>query len=516
MRNVKLIFIIGFMFAAESVVLGLDSPIASPTTPQSAYGAGSSSLTPNRSASNLNAGNDIVTGNVSGGKYFRGIVPYGSPYYFQGGQGSSSVESFRRYTAGDAYSYDRAPQRTQTYVSPYQAVTTLRNSGVSNSQVYTPQSPISRPTQSNPYGLSSLEEARKLFAPTPKIQGLVPTDISRPIQYGRFRPLTATPEEKESYITQEIYSKLTPAEQLESQKQLEQYNEQLRKLEIRNQEDMENLTIKPVKPLLPDEVRSANPLEPGQKEIVKPERVPGVFEEMQLRARSDFDKSMEERAKKSAEEKREADRLKLPAETEKAKEQEREGGEPKESTAAESFREISPGMAKAILGYSQTFAVQSKDKFNELMAAGERYLKESKFYKAADAYTLAAVYQDDNPLPYAGKSHALFAAGEYMSSAFYLARAIEIWPDFLRFKVDFRKLFDKDLIENRIADVSQWQEKTDSPELLMLLGYVYYQTDRLEQAQMSINGAMVKMPESKAIKMLDKVVDMAIEQAQKK
>jgi tetratricopeptide (TPR) repeat protein len=147
-----------------------------------------------------------------------------------------------------------------------------------------------------------------------------------------------------------------------------------------------------------------------------------------------------------------------------------------------------------------------------LMAAGEQYLKDSQFYKAADAYTLAAVYQSDNPLPYAGKSHALFAAGEYMSSAFYLARAIEIWPDYLRFKVDLRKYFDKDLVENRMADISQWQEKTDSPELLMLLGYVYYQTDRLEQAQMAINGAMMKMPESKAIGMLKKVVDAAIKE----
>ncbi len=27
------------------------------------------------------SGNDIVTGNVGGGKHFRGVVPYGSSYY---------------------------------------------------------------------------------------------------------------------------------------------------------------------------------------------------------------------------------------------------------------------------------------------------------------------------------------------------------------------------------------------------------------------------------------------------
>jgi len=101
--------------------------------------------------------------------------------------------------------------------------------------------------------------------------------------------------------------------------------------------------------------------------------------------------------------------------------------------------------AKSILGEYKTFASYSQNKFNRYMLAGERYLKEGKFYLAADAYTLASVYKPDDPLAYAGKSHALFAAGEYMSSALYLSRALTVFPEYARFKIDIISMLgDKD------------------------------------------------------------------------
>jgi tetratricopeptide (TPR) repeat protein len=175
---------------------------------------------------------------------------------------------------------------------------------------------------------------------------------------------------------------------------------------------------------------------------------------------------------------------------------------------------LTAGQQKAILGYSKTFAAESKDKFNQLMKAAELYLKSKQFYKAADAYTLASTYEPGNPLPYAGKCHALFGAGKYMSSAYWLARAIEVYPDYPRFKIDLASMLggDKDLIQSRIAEITQWQEKTGSGELLMLLSYVYFELGEVEQATMAINGAKVKMPESKAVNMLDEVIHLAGQQ----
>ncbi|GAI11990.1 unnamed protein product, partial [marine sediment metagenome] len=92
--------------------------------------------------------------------------------------------------------------------------------------------------------------------------------------------------------------------------------------------------------------------------------------------------------------------------------------------------------AREILGEHKTFASFAEDKFNRHMRAAEEYLKRGRYYRAADAYTLAAIYKPDDPLAYAGKSHALFAAGEYMSSALFLSRALEIFPEYAQFKID--------------------------------------------------------------------------------
>jgi len=171
------------------------------------------------------------------------------------------------------------------------------------------------------------------------------------------------------------------------------------------------------------------------------------------------------------------------------------------------FEKLSPeeisNKAKSILGEYKTFASYSQDKFNRYMLAGERYLKEGRYYLAADAYTLASVYKPENPLAYAGKSHALFAAGEYMSSALYLSRALTIFPEYARFKIDLISMVgDKDKLESRIADVKEWLTRSDSAELHFLLAYVYYQMDRPEEAKKSIDAAYAQMPDAPAVRAL--------------
>jgi len=167
--------------------------------------------------------------------------------------------------------------------------------------------------------------------------------------------------------------------------------------------------------------------------------------------------------------------------------------------------------AKSILGSHKTFASFSNDKFNQHIRAGEEYLKQGRYYRAADVYTLASVYKPSDPLAYAGKSHALFAAGEYMSSALFLSRALEIFPEYARFKVDLVAMVgDRDKLENRIADVEEWLKISGAGELQFLLGYVYYQMGRLERAEEAIEAAYEKMPESRAVVALREAVDDAV------
>jgi tetratricopeptide (TPR) repeat protein len=150
----------------------------------------------------------------------------------------------------------------------------------------------------------------------------------------------------------------------------------------------------------------------------------------------------------------------------------------------------------------------SEAKFNQHIQAAENYLKTGRYYRAADSFALASIYKLDDPLCFAGRGHALFAAGEYVSSALFLSRALEIAPEYARTKIDFAVMLGgEDKLENRIADIKEWLGKSGSGQLEFLLGYVYYQMGRLGPAKQAINAASEKMPKSTAIDILKKAID---------
>lgn len=460
--------------------------VGSPTTPPSASQSG---LTPNPNSRGINAGNDIVTGNVGGGREFRGIVPYGSSSYFGGAQGTGSgqMESFIRRSAGSPYSSDRSPGAVQPYYSPYRSVSSLSSRDSdgykSSSALQIPQmSPIKKPSE---FGLVPLEDARALQK---KNEPMRPQTVEPMAQdsyvYGSYRPLSSTPLEMEQYISGQIRTTLNPVEQEATSKERPSSL-----LENTSKTAEPKYVFEPAaKPGQPDEPAKLSG--PGRLSAQARREIataPSVFDQMQKTIHDEFGKTL----KKTGTESQGTTDANQPS-------------EPNTKTI----------MAKAIVGYSTTFAAKANDRFNELMKAGEAYIKQKQYYKAADAYSLAAIYQPENPLPYAGKAHALFGAGEYMSSAYFLSRAIEIFPDYTRFKIDLAAMFDdKDLLEKRTVDISQWQEKTGSPELQFLLAYIYLETDRLEMAQRMTNGALVNMPQSQALQTLDKVIRRAIAEA---
>ena len=191
-----------------------------------------------------------------------------------------------------------------------------------------------------------------------------------------------------------------------------------------------------------------------------------------------------------------------------------------QSPVKELTKKISNGVdlsarAKVILGSHKTFASFSEDKFNQHLRTAERYLEQGRYYRAADAYTLASIYKPEDPLAYAGKSHALFAAGEYMSSALFLSRTFEIFPEYAQFKIDIEAMIgDRDKLDTRIVDVERWLGRSDSAELQFLLGYIYYQMGRLQAARNAIDGALEKMPEAPAVITLKDAIDNAIVSSQ--
>ena len=140
-------------------------------------------------------------------------------------------------------------------------------------------------------------------------------------------------------------------------------------------------------------------------------------------------------------------------------------------------------------------------------------MKQGKYYQAANSYSLASIYKPQDPLAYAGRSHALFAAGEYLHSSLYLRRAIEMFNGYADFKIDIVTMIGSmDMVEKRIADLKQWIELSNAGELRFLLAYIYMQLGRLEQASEAINTAYKKMPNDPAVSVLKAAIERRLNQ----
>jgi tetratricopeptide (TPR) repeat protein len=167
--------------------------------------------------------------------------------------------------------------------------------------------------------------------------------------------------------------------------------------------------------------------------------------------------------------------------------------------------------AKRIRGSHTSSESFSEAKFNRHIQAAEDYLKTGRYYAAADSFALASIYKLDDPLSFAGRGHALFAAGEYISSALFLSRALEIDPGYVWTKIDLAIILGgQNKLESRIAEIKEWLGGSGSTKLEFLLGYVYYRMGRLGQAKQAIESAYTKTPQSTAVVAVKKAIDDAI------
>ena len=445
------------------------SPVGPGTVPATSYSEGLiRAVNPIDRRSNL-----VITGNVSSGKHFRGVVPYSAPFEFQGSLGTTSLDSFLRRSSG--LSVERGFRGD---LSPYFSRTgtvSIARPG-SRGAVFTPP-------KARVYGVRNRESIAELLS-RPRVSVRVDGEISRPtwpVTNIRFRPLTSDVQELEQVILRKSLKESEDRNLAESQRveYLKRFREDLEK-DIEQQQRTE----------------IAKQREPGsEQDDVK---VAVDYNDIYDQLKQQFgllDEDDEE-------------------ETFVGEKRSPEGGEKDEvkdgSESPEMTREEIARRAKRVLGKHKTFASYAENNFNKHIRAGEKYLKEGKYYRAADAYTLASVYKPSDPLALAGKSHALLAAGEYMSSALFLSRAIEIFPEYVFVKLDVEIMIgDRDNLESRIADIKRWAERSNSGELEFLLGYVYYQMDRLIWARRAINSAYEKMPNSMAVAVLKEAIENA-------
>jgi predicted negative regulator of RcsB-dependent stress response len=97
-----------------------------------------------------------------------------------------------------------------------------------------------------------------------------------------------------------------------------------------------------------------------------------------------------------------------------------------------------------------------------------------------------------------------------MSSAFYLSQALEMEPKVLSSRFDWASLLDsRDTFENRLTELSTWQQRSHSPELAMLMGYVLFHDGKFSRARISAELARDMMPDSKAAQALFDAIQSA-------
>jgi len=569
--NNRLLFLV-FLAALVAVSLGISNPVGrgnipagstpggvgSGRVPGSVYRSGLvRSPNPIERSSNL-----AVTGNVRGGKHFRGIVPYQSRYDFWAELPSSSLDSFFRYSAGSEDIVGGADKyRAQPYYSGTRTVTTSKpgNRGVFQSvNTRIDDRARSKPVLSAlPKQNVSVREDEVIAYTRPRSQGL--------------RPLSMSPAELERVILEEIESLDPERKRLAdegSRLRISPLLEDLRKVsdkapelkllpgratseaEVRrnllaeddllqlptrtesDEAEREKLDTLGLETELPEPDAQApegqvDVYEQMKQQIsnIQMELAPGTFLQKQerdmkggIKAKATDEEELfsvmseaqrKGRAASEKEEKKaepiltrrsifEEFSLTTPQVSEKPLQSERSYSVKDEEVSAK---------AREILGEHKTFASFAEDKFNRYMRAAESYLNRGRYYRAADAYTLASIYKSDDPLAFAGKSHALFAAGEYMSSALFLSRALEIFPEYAQFNIDLVTMVgDKDKLESRIANVEEWVDESDAAELQFLLAYVYYQIGRKIEAKEMISTAFKKMPQDPSVLALKKAI----------
>ena len=458
----------------------LDDEIGNPTVPPSSVKSGLV-RTPNLLET---SGNLTVTGNVRGGMQFRGLVPYGATTQFGAPLGSEDIGSFLRRSA--PISSTRSQLLPQPYYLPSSTVGSIAPSGTGGVLTY----PSIRDNKGT--GEFVMPEISKVTKRTG-----IPA-ASPLYDYSRTRPLSYEPTDLDRMIT---YDLIREKNKKDLSNALQKASEGLRKSisEDKQAQQITQSTLSRAEPTEPIK-RSFEPPEPLQ-----PGQVPTA--EAQKPAGKDVYEQMLDKVTKLAQ----PQEVSQPAQKQTAEQKQAEQPEEKEkgpSDLKSELAEIEKETAEAVIGVHKSFATQAKDKFNYYMRKAEEFLKQGKYYNAVDAYVLASIYKPDDPLAYAGRAHALFASGEYMSSAYFLARAINIFPQYVNFKIDMNAMIpDKGRLESRIADVKLWAQKAESAELSFLLAYIYYQLDKTDLALEAINFSAGKMPDNAAVKALKQAIE---------
>jgi hypothetical protein len=435
--------------------------------------------TPARLDALIPRANAYITGNIRGGQSFQGLVPYRSQYEFTGNLGSSTLSDFTRDSVG-VRDLSNSVGPPQYYLDPSRQMTgTFGNRVLPSNQVF-------QQNNITPMGSALITEGpRSTFSSRPLNQPYMA--INAPP--GEFAPLYQQRRETALGLSAAPTGLFPPAN-IQGQKNLPGLPEN---------QPAEIPTGSPIRPEFEAPLRTAPENMAASAPSTRIENEPPGFY-----------LNLEKKWEQSA-----------PAEEPTGAGQNAQAGNrttAKKTEPSTKSPVIAPNAATtekrlaAVSAGNETADQFKKRFFNAYMQKGERFMREGRYYQAADAFGNAAFYDSRNPLVWLAQSHALFASGEFLSSAYYLNKSLNLAVPPPGSESDLKRIFPNiEEFNKRFEDLKTWQERSGEPMMLFLKGYIEYQTGDLPQAVKTLTDAAKQLPNVPAVvKLLD-----AATQAQK-
>lgn len=399
---------------------------------------------------NPNIGNDIVTGNVGGGKHFRHTVPYASSSEFGSSlydTGSQSVSSFIRRSSVDPFTSGRPYY--QSYYDPRTTVTSINRGGLSG---------LTRPQN---------------YSQVPLPDYTAPRAAVSESDYYRRQPLSIPSEKMEYLIKQqmgikEILRRDEFFQEKMDQKQAPDEVERLKEILLKTDQTEPDSPEKTDSQKI-DEMENELLNELLETDTAKEDQEPEVKEDTQKPAETDDSQASEDRA----------------AQTDQVDDILRQ--------SAQYYRT----RASRILGEHKDYKSLARAKVAEFVEQASKYMINDKFYKASQSYELAMVWSRNDPQLYHDNALALFAAGSYLSASLQLDQAMRLDKDLVKKKIDLRDhIINRDVIENRLIELKTLQKNTNSAYLSYLLAYISYRDGKMAQADEAIKIALEMSPDN--------------------
>jgi len=184
-------------------------------------------------------------------------------------------------------------------------------------------------------------------------------------------------------------------------------------------------------------------------------------------------------------------------------------------TQVQSARPPAPPPADGINPAKGASDSVSKEQFDRCLTSADADMRQGRYARAAESYALACLYKPKEARPQIGRSHALFAAGDYLGSAVCLSKAIELDSHYVLKKPGKKSDFIEavggpDRFVQRITELEQSARNNNAPGLQMLLAYVYQQVDRPEEARTAIRFARKALPSSMPVALLEVAISGGI------